>query len=288
MKGIAGRTAFVTGGASGIGLAIARKLLDAGAKVAIADISEERIDAAMTALDSGEAMAVRLDVADRAGFAVAADEVEAKLGPVSILCNNAGVNLFGALDECSYEEWDWLLGVNLHGVINGCQTFVRRMKARGDGGHIVNTASMTSFLAGASGGIYTTTKFAVRGLSESLRWCLAPHDIGVSCLCPGPVKSPIYGSAMVLSDAPQSDSEQDEEFRACLSALQEFGMEPAQVAESVLDGIRRNCLYIFPHAEFRDELAATFEEVLDAFPERGGDADLRRAGFNKERRPGGH
>lgn len=281
---IAGRAAFITGGASGIGLGIARKLLDAGAKVAIADIRQDHLDDALAALDNRELIGIRLDVADREGFRVAADEAEAALGPVSIVCNNAGVNLFAPMDECSYQDWDWLLGVNLHGVINGCQTFVPRIKARGEGGHIVNTASMAAFLAGPGAGIYTTTKFAVRGLTESLRWSLAPHGIGVSCLCPGLVKSAIYESdsarpEKLKAEAPAADSE----FVSRLEELHKAGMEPDEVAERVLAGIRDNRLYIFPHAEFRDELRELFDEILSAFPEPG-NADPRRLQFEERRR----
>src|SRR5690606_21507652 len=139
-----------------------------------------------------DAVGVKLDVASRADFARVADEVEERLGPVSLLFNNAGVNLFQTIDESSYDDWDWVMGVNLHGVINGVMTFVPRMKARRLGGYVVNTASMASILAAGAPGIYNTTKFAVRGLSESLRYSLAPHGIGVSVLCPGLVKSYIY------------------------------------------------------------------------------------------------
>ena len=281
---IAGRTAFVTGGASGIGLGIARKLLDAGAKVAIADIRQDHLDTALGSLDDRAAIGLKLDVADRAGFAAAADEAEARLGPVSIVCNNAGVNLFAPIDECSYDDWDWLLGVNLHGVINGCQTFVPRLKARGAGGQIINTASMAAFLAGPSAGIYTATKFAVRGMTESLRWSLAPHGIGVSCLCPGLVKSAIYESDLVRPDALKGEaSEADREFMARLAQLHQAGMDPEEVAERVIEGIRANRLYIFPHAEFRDELKELFDEILDAIPEPGA-ADPRRLAFEAGRR----
>jgi len=284
MKDIAGRTAFITGGAAGIGLGVARKLLDAGAKVAIADIRQDHLDAALAALDNRELAGIRLDVADRDAFARAADEAEAALGPVSIVMNNAGVNLFAPIDECSYQDWDWLLGVNLHGVINGCQTFVPRMKARGDHGHIVNTASMAGFLAGPGAGIYTTTKFAVRGLTESLRWSLVPHGIGVSCLCPGLVKSTIYESDLVRPEELKGEATQaDGEFMARLADLHEVGMEPDEVAEAVLSGIVENRLYIFPHAEFRDEMRELFDEILDAFPEPGA-ADPRRLAFEQRRR----
>lgn len=281
---IAGRTAFVTGGASGIGLGIARRLLEAGAKVAIADIRDDHLEAALASLNDRAAIGLKLDVADRAGFAAAADEAEARLGEVSIVCNNAGVNLFAPIDECSYADWDWLLGVNLHGVINGCQTFVPRLKARGRGGQVVNTASMAAFLAGPNAGIYTATKFAVRGLTESLRWSLAPHGIGVSCLCPGLVKSAIYESGLARPDALKGEaSEPDREFMARLAQLHQVGMDPEEVADRVIGGIRQNRLYIFPHAEFRDELKELFDEILDAIPEPGG-ADPRRLAFEEGRR----
>jgi NAD(P)-dependent dehydrogenase (short-subunit alcohol dehydrogenase family) len=284
MKDIAGRTAFITGGGSGIGLGVARKLLDAGAKVAIADIRQDHLDAALAALDNREAIGVRLDVADRAGFARAADEAEAALGPVSIVMNNAGVNLFAPIDECSYQDWDWLLGVNLHGVINGCQTFVPRIKARGQGGHVVNTASMAAFLAGPNAGIYTATKFAVRGLTESLRWSLANHGIGVSCLCPGLVKSAIYESDLVRPDSLKGEATAaDAEFMERLAGLHQVGMEPEEVADAVVAAIRANHLYIFPHAEFREEMQALFGEILDAFPPPNG-ADPRRLAFEEQRR----
>ncbi|MDB5717859.1 MAG: short-chain dehydrogenase [Sphingomonas bacterium] len=284
MIDIEGRTAFVTGGASGIGLGMAKRLLDAGAKVAIADIRQDHLDAAIGVLDNRAAIGLKLDVADRAGFAAAADEAEARLGPVSIVMNNAGVNLFAPIDECSYDDWDWLLGVNLHGVINGCQTFVPRMKARGAGGQIVNTASMAAFLAGPSAGIYTATKFAVRGMTESLRWSLAPHGIGVSCLCPGLVKSAIHESDMVRPESLKGEaSEADQEFMARLAQLHQVGMEPDEVAERVIEGIRENRLYIFPHHEFRDELKEVFDEILSAFPEPT-DTDPRRLAFEKGRR----
>jgi NAD(P)-dependent dehydrogenase (short-subunit alcohol dehydrogenase family) len=158
MIDFAGRTAFVTGGANGVGLGIVRNLLEAGAKVAIADVRQEAIDQALSSLDNSEVMGVRLDVMDRAGFAAAADAVEARLGPVSLLFNNAGINLFQTIEDSSYDDCDWVLGVNLGGAINGVMTFAPRMKARveagvQEGGHIANTASMASFIAGGVPGI---------------------------------------------------------------------------------------------------------------------------------------
>lgn len=283
MKNIAGRSAFITGGGSGIGLGIARALLDAGAKVAIADIRQDHLDEALATLDNRDVCGIRLDVSDRDAFAAAADEAEARLGPISIVCNNAGINLFAPMDECSYKDWDWVMGVNLGGVINGCQTFVPRIKQRGEGGHIVNTGSMASFLSGPGAGIYTTSKFAVRGLTESLRWSLAPHGIGVSCLCPGLVNSAIHESDMnrpenLSEDATKTNSE----FLALLAELHQVGMSPNEVGLTVLEGIRENRLFIFPHPEFKDELREVFDEILDAMPE--GEVDARRLAFEQGRR----
>src|SRR2546430_4631789 len=137
---------------------------------------------------------VEVDVSSRQDLARAAEAVEARFGIVSLLFNNAGVNLFQTIEESSYDDWDWLMGVNLQGPINGVMTFVPRRIRAGRGGYVVNTASMAGFLAAGVCGIYNTTKFAVRGLSESLRASLAPHGIGVSVLCPGLVKSHIYAS----------------------------------------------------------------------------------------------
>ena len=131
MKNLAGRTAFVTGGANGIGLGLARALLAEGCKVAIADIREDVIDAALKTLDNQHVIGVPLDVASRQAFAEAADRVEEELGPVSLVFNNAGINLFQTIDDSSFDDWDWVMGVNLHGVINGVMTFVPRMIGRG-------------------------------------------------------------------------------------------------------------------------------------------------------------
>lgn len=283
MKDFAGRTAFITGGANGIGLGLARALLAEGVKVAIADIRQDAIDAALDALDSHEATGLCMDVSSRTEFAEAADEAERRLGPVSLVFNNAGINLFQTIDESSYDDWDWVLGVNLHGVINGVQTFVPRMKKRGKGGHVVNTASMASFLAGPVPGIYNCSKFAVRGLSESLRYSLAPHRIGVSALCPGLVKSHIYASDDVRPEALASRGKPvDAAFNAQLAKVHEAGMEPEEVAAKTIEAIRENKFYIFPHPEFRDELREVFDEIIADYPK--GDAPVERLAFERGRR----
>ena len=283
MEDFAGRTAFITGGANGIGFGLARALLDEGCKVAIADIRPQSIDRALQTLDSDHVIGVELDVSSRDGFADAAAKVEAALGPVSLLFNNAGVNLFQTIDESTYDDWDWLLGVDLHGVINGVVTFVPRMKELGRGGHVVNTASMASFLAGPVPGIYNCAKFAVRGLSESLRYSLAPHGIGVSVLCPGLVKSYIYASDEVRPDALKAHAKPTDPAAVDrLAHVHEAGMEPAEVAAKVLDAIRADRFYVFTHPEHKDELREVFDEIIAAYPD--GETPPDRLTFEIERR----
>ncbi len=220
---------------------------------------------------------------DREAFAAAADEAEKVFGKVHLVCNNAGINLFNDMGEASYDDWDWVLGVNLGGVVNGVQTFVKRIKAHGEGGHIVNTASMAAFLSGAGAGIYSASKFAVRGLSESLRFSLAPHNIGVSVLCPGLVKSAIYESDSIRQERFSGDaSKTPEQFVDMLANLHQQGMEPVEVGQKVLKAVQANELYIFPHPEFKDELAELFQEALDAVPDESAPEDRLR--FEKGRR----
>ncbi len=286
MIDFAGRTAFVTGGANGIGIGLVRALLAEGCKVAIADIRQDSIEKALKTLDNQSVMGVQVDVSSRDEMEKAADEVEAQFGPVSLLFNNAGINLFQTIEDSSYSDWDWVLGVNLHGPINGVMTFVPRMIAAGNGGYIVNTASMAGWLASGAPGIYNTTKFAVRGMSESLRYSLAPHGIGVSILCPGLVKSYIYASDDVrpkelLDGAKPVDTANVQR----LAEFHEFGMEPDVIAARVLDGMRENRTYIFSHPEFKEEVAELFQEYLADFRDFPEDPGFdKRTGFEKFRR----
>lgn len=288
MIDFAGRTAFVTGGANGVGIGLVRALLAEGCKVAIADIREDHIERTLKSLDNQMVMGVKVDVASREEMARAADEVEAQFGPVTLLFNNAGVNLFQPIEESSWSDWDWVMGVNLDGPINGVMTFVPRMIAHGKGGYIVNTASMAGWLANGSPGIYNTTKFAVRGMSESLRYSLAKHGIGVSVLCPGLVKSYIYASDDIRPSALLEGAKPvNQEGVKHLAGMHEFGMEPDVIAARVLDGMRNNRTYIFSHPEFRDEIAGLFEEYLSEFVDYPDDPGIdRRLELEKMRRKG--
>jgi NAD(P)-dependent dehydrogenase (short-subunit alcohol dehydrogenase family) len=286
MKDFAGRTAFVTGGAHGIGIGLVRALLAEGCKVAIADIRKDSIERALSEVKNPRAMGVEVDVSSRDAMRRAADEVEAKFGPVSLLFNNAGINLFQTIEDSSYDDWDWIMGANLHGPINGVMTFAPRMVAAGAGGYIVNTASMAAFLAAGVPGIYNTTKFAVRGMSESLRGSLAPHGIGVSVLCPGLVKSYIYASDDIRPERLKGSAKPvDRKNVQRLADIHEFGMEPDVIAARVLDAMRENRFYIFTHPEFKDELRELFDEVLADFRDYPPDPGFeQRIGFEKTRR----
>jgi NAD(P)-dependent dehydrogenase (short-subunit alcohol dehydrogenase family) len=294
MKDFAGRTAFVTGGANGVGIGLVRALLAQGCNVAMADIRPASIKAALRALDNPRAMGVEADVSSRGDLARAAEAVEAKFGVVTLLFNNAGVNLFQTIEESSYDDWDWLMGVNLHGPINCVMTFVPRMIRAGQGGYVVNTASMAAFLAAGVCGIYNTSKFAVRGLSESLRASLAPHGIGVSVLCPGLVKSYIYASDEVRPAGLKAGAKPvNTENVKRLAQVHEFGMEPDVIAARVLEAIAEDRFHIFTHPEFKDELGEVFGEIMQDFrdypvdPGHGQRTDFektRRESYRKQRR----
>jgi len=286
MKDFLGRTAFVTGGANGVGIGLVRALLAQGCNVAIADIRPAHIDAALQALDNPRAMGVQVDVSSRADLARAAESVEAKFGVVSLLFNNAGVNLFQSIEESSYDDWDWIMGVNLHGPINGVMTFVPRMIRAKQGGYIVNTASMAGFLAAGVCGIYNTTKFAVHGLSGSLRASLAPHGIGVSVLCPGLVKSYIYASDEIRPEGLKGGAKPvNTENVKRLAEVHEFGMEPDVIAARVLEAMREDRFHVFSHPEFKDELSEVFGEILQDFRDYPVDPGFQqRTDFEKTRR----
>src|SRR6185437_2738295 len=175
MKDVDGKTAFITGGASGIGFGMAQAFLKAGMKVVMADVRQDHLDEAATVLKGSNLPYhfIQLDVTDRDAMARAADEVERVFGKVHVVCNNAGVGGNAPMEEAEYEDWDWVVGVNFGGVVNGVKTFVPRIRAHGEGGHIVNTSSMAGIIPLTSqGGIYAASKFAVRGLTDSLRLSL--------------------------------------------------------------------------------------------------------------------
>ncbi len=275
MTDVTNRTAFITGGANGIGLGIARAMARAGAKVALADLDEAALGRAKAELSAITAVeTVVLDVRDRESFARAADRVEDRIGPVSLLFNNAGVAGGAAVNKLTYELWDWGLGVNLGGVVNGIQTFLPRMIARNQGGHIVNTASGAGLAATTSGTLYTTTKYAVVGMSESLANELKPYGIGVTVLCPGPVATDIVARTRSLQPGTAAaDSAMTEAQRAEVSArvaattqwLQQ-GVKPDAVGDMVLDAVRAERLYIHTDRVVAAMIEARCKALLEAMP----------------------
>jgi NAD(P)-dependent dehydrogenase (short-subunit alcohol dehydrogenase family) len=285
MDDLAGKVAFVTGGTSGIGLAIVRACAAAGMKVAFTYRREESRHAALADLARPGFVVhpVRADVTDRAAMQHAALETHATFGNVHVLCNCAGVNLLGPVDEATFDDWDWVMGVNVQGVINTLMGFLPGMKAHGQGGHVLNVASMSAFTATPRSGVYATSKFALRGLTESLRYALVRHHIGVSLVCPGLTQSNIWEAPLRRPQAAgQPAAAPGAALLKRLAEIHAVGMDADEVARKVLAGMRRGDFYIFSHSEFRDEIRELSEEVLAAFPEES--ADPRRVAFEEWRR----
>ena len=263
-----GKTALITGGVSGIGFGIARAFSAAGIDLILTyrnDEYRERAQAWFKQQDRAVPRFVFLDVTDRRRWA----EIAEKSGPVHILVNNAGVSVFGPTDEASFADYDWIMGVNFGGVVNGLVTFIPRMKAQGSGGHIVNVASMAAYLPGPQAGIYTASKFAVRGLTESLRFNLAPHGIGVSLMCPGLTKTNAWDSALrrPADFAASGFAPPDPEVLAQFGTAFDAGMDPLEVGEKTLAGIIENRAIIFTHPEFAQDFGEIHRACVDALPQ---------------------
>ncbi|MGZ5778681.1 MAG: SDR family NAD(P)-dependent oxidoreductase [Croceibacterium sp.] len=272
----AGRTAFITGGASGAGLGQAKVFGRAGCKVCIADIRGEAVEQALTELrgEGIECHGIELDITDRDAFARAADQAEQALGPVTMLFGTAGVSIFGPLEQATYADYDWIFGVNFGGVVNLMQTFVPRMIRHGLGGHIVNTASLGAFFANSGSGIYSASKFAVHGITMAMRDALKDHGIGVSVLCPANIKSNIAESIKARPAKYEgSGYAVDEREIAALHAIYSQGMEPEELASHVMLAIEENRFYVIPYPEARGMLEATFQQVLDALPPPDSDVE---------------
>ena len=280
MKDFSGKTAFITGGASGAGFGQACVFGDAGARIIIADIRRKAIDEALAKLKARgiDAYGVELDITDRKAYTAAADKVEKDFAPVDLLFNTAGVSIFGPLEKATYDDYDWIMNVNFNGVVNGMQTFVPRMIERGEGGYIVNTASLGCFIAASVGGIYSASKFAVHGITMAMRDALKPYDIGVSVLCPANIRSNIAESSETrpayLSNSGYKVDENE------LNALREIysqGMDPEELAVHVKAAMEKDQFYIIPYPEARPMLEMIFKQALDALPP----ADSDKEGQNK-------
>ncbi len=235
MTNVSGKVALVTGAASGIGRETAEALARAGARVIVCDVDEEKLAEVGAALGSACVLSRKVDVGSADAMRAFAAEVHGQVGVVDVLVNNAGVGLAGGLLGTSLDDWAWVLRVNLWGVIHGCHFFVPPMVARGAGGHIVNVSSTFGFFAAPDVIGYSTSKFAVFGLSESLRGELAPHGIGVSVVCPGVVATNIIATTRFAGDG---DSAERRTRAASLFASRAYGAD--KVASAILGAIAHN------------------------------------------------
>jgi NAD(P)-dependent dehydrogenase (short-subunit alcohol dehydrogenase family) len=273
---IDGKVAFITGAASGMGLGMAKVFANHGMKVVIADIRQDALDEAMAYFRGKDQPVhpIRLDVADREAYARAADEAERVFGRIHVLVNNAGVGVVGPMQAATFKDWDFCMSVNVGGVINGLVTVLPRILAHGEGGHVVATSSTGGFSAVGGAGLYCTSKFAVAGMMESLATDLQGTGVGVSVYFPGPVATNLGQSTQLVrpeylkneSEAPRRPPPQHNASGKPVDFTTIF-MDPVEVGERVLHGIRRGDLFIMSHPEFREGLVARNEALVRALPE---------------------
>ena len=241
-------------------------------KVVVADIEQDALDQVQSEFEASNAefLTLKVDVTDRDAMEEAAVATQSRFGNVHVVCNNAGVVVGGPIDEMTYDDWDWVLGVNIAGVVNGIRTFVDRLKAHGEGGHFVNTASMAGHISIPGLSIYTASKFAVVGISETMRADLLPHNIGVSVLCPGMVDTNIMDSGRnrpeELAGARHwEETLGDEERDAINENVRASMIAPALVGDMVLHAIQTDEFYVFTHPGIEPMVEMRGTEMADAF-----------------------
>lgn len=270
MEDLHGKVAVVTGAASGIGLALAHRFAAEAMAVVLADIEEPALDRAMGGFSDGaNVMAVVTDVSDPEQVDALRDSAVEAFGTVHVVCNNAGVAGGGPVWETSLEDWRWVMGVNLWGVIHGIRSFVPLMRAQGEG-HVVNTASMAGVTSPPYMGVYNVTKHGVVTLSETLFAELAIEGsaVGVSVLCPGWVNTGIGDSQrnrpadLPGAMAPEGLPEGGPAMRQILQGFLASGLDPAEVADQVLDAIRAKRFYLLTHPEWSSTITARVERIV--------------------------
>jgi NAD(P)-dependent dehydrogenase (short-subunit alcohol dehydrogenase family) len=271
MRDFADKTAFVTGGASGIGLALGRAFAEAGMKVMLADIEAGALDQALHNLSNhgNRVQGIRCDVGDAESVERAARATFDAFGNVHVVCNNAGVAAGGGIDNISIDNWRWVVDVNLMGVVYGVRSFLPHMFRHREGGHIVNTASMAGMINGMGFSPYAATKFAVVSMSEGLAMQLQPHGIGVSVLCPEFVRTRIGESGRNrperYGESPQLDpASPAAQVVAEIARRLEAGIDPGEVAAKVLEAIRNEQFYIFTHPNMRQAVDGRFAAIQAA------------------------
>jgi len=289
MKDLQGKVAVVTGAASGIGLGITQALAAAGMKVVLADVESDALEAATSKLraEGREVHGVVTDVSRYESVEGLARAAEEKYGNVHVLCNNAGIATgAGMLWETDLANWAWIESVNLNGVLFGIRAFVPRMIAHGEGGHVVNTASMAGLISGGDTGLYTATKFAVVGLTEALylQLSMASPGVSASVLCPAWVKTNILASDRNRPTAAKAMVPNDKMGAAMLDWVREQideGLDPRQVGEQVLHAIREDRFYILTHPAWTPLVEARMKAILagtnpERLPVPGVESLLRR------------
>ena len=271
MREFSGKTAFVTGGASGIGLALGRAFAEAGMNVMLADVERTALESAVNSLHQfgPKVRGIGCDVTDPGSVEAAAKASFEAFGHVHVVCNNAGVAAGGGIDNISLDNWRWVVDVNLMGVVHGIRSFLPHIRAHGEGGHIVNTASMAGMNGGLGFSPYAATKFAVVAMSEGLAIQLKPHGIGVSVLCPSYVRTrigesgrnrqPRYGETPRLDPASPSG-----QMVAEIARRLDAGLEPSDVAARVLSAVSEDALYVFTHPNMREEVDERFAAIQAA------------------------
>lgn len=274
MQDFTGKTAVISGGAEGIGFGIARALGAQGMNIVLGDIDAEQLGLAEQQLrDAGvEVLATVMDVTSISQWQALADQAIERFGKVHMLVNNAGVSGSpGAIDKTAIKDWQWVVDVNLMGVVYGTQTMIPLMKRHGEGGWLVNVASMAGMGGLPFAGPYSATKVAVVGMSESWHAELQPHNIQVSVLCPGFVKTRINLSqrnkpAQYKSDgAATSNSAEITAMAQQMQAVLDSGLDPEIVGRRVVEAIQANELYIFTHPNYRKMVQKRFAAIDAAF-----------------------
>jgi NAD(P)-dependent dehydrogenase (short-subunit alcohol dehydrogenase family) len=270
MQDVQGKVAFITGGASGMGLGMAKAFANAGMKVAIADIRRNALEEALNSFNESnfDVHAIELDVTDRDAWVRAADEAEARFGKIHLLALNAGVGIGGPMQNATYKDWDFCMRVNVNGVINGLVTILPRMLAHGEEGHVVATSSTGGFSAVGGAGLYCTAKFAVAGMMESLATDLKDTPVGASVFFPGPVETSLGVSTMETRPEHLRNEQVPGVRRGPPPNFDmSLFMSKEEVGERVLRGIQRGDLFIMSHPEFRDGIVARSEALLRAIPQ---------------------
>lgn len=269
MDDLQGKVAVVTGGGSGIGRGIALAAAREGMHVVLADIELDAAEgvAREVATEEVDVLAVQADVSAVGSVEALADRTFDRFGAVHLLCNNAGVFTLGALTDATAADWDWLLRVNVLGVVHGLHAFLPRMRAQDGEAHVVNTASMAGLIAprGLPIGVYTATKYAVVGLSETLRMELEPDGIGVSVLCPGGVETRIWEAER--NRPTELGGPQEMDSRGDFSAQGAAGeqLDPEAVGRMVIAGVQANELYVLTHPEMQGLVRRRFDAIMAAF-----------------------